>query len=58
MAAPRDATRVQEEIVDAVRRGDDAGVDTLLGRFARVADFEALMSLRRALLEKPDDETG
>ncbi|WP_159057974.1 hypothetical protein [Streptomyces sp. NRRL F-5755] len=49
---------MQKEIVDAVRRGDDAGVDTLLGRFARVADFEALMSLRRALLEKPDDETG
>ncbi|MFH8594718.1 MULTISPECIES: hypothetical protein [Streptomyces] len=46
---------MQEEIVDAVRRGDDAGVDTLLGRFARLADFEALMSLRRALLEKPDE---
>ncbi|WP_158813073.1 hypothetical protein [Streptomyces rimosus] len=57
MAAHLDATHVQEEIVDAVRRGDDAGVDTLLGRFARVADFEALMSLRRALLEEPD-KTG
>ncbi|MFH8349478.1 hypothetical protein [Streptomyces sp. NPDC018045] len=57
MAAPTDAMRVQEEIIDAVRRGDDAGVDTLLGRFARVADFEALMRLRRALLEAPE-ETG
>ncbi|MEV5597297.1 hypothetical protein [Streptomyces sp. NPDC052496] len=53
-----DAMRVKEEIVDAVRRGDDAGVDTLLGRFARVADLEALMSLRRALLEQPDESGG
>ncbi len=55
MVAPVDAMRVKEEIVAAVRRGDDAGVDTLLGRFARVADLEALMSLRRALLEQPDE---
>ncbi|WP_199931420.1 hypothetical protein [Streptomyces sp. CB02923] len=55
MVAPMDAMRVKEEIVDAVRRGDDVGVDALLGRFARVADFEALMSLRRALLERPQE---
>ncbi|MFD7666521.1 hypothetical protein [Streptomyces sp. NPDC059788] len=55
MAAPMDAMRVKEEIVDAVRRGDDVDVDVLLGRFARLADFEALMSLRRDLLESPQE---
>ncbi|MFD7206154.1 hypothetical protein [Streptomyces sp. NPDC059893] len=39
-----------EQIVSAVREGDDTGLPALLGRLAREADVRAALVLRQRLL--------
>ncbi|MFF1594070.1 hypothetical protein ACFVY0_39160 [Streptomyces sp. NPDC058286] len=45
-----------EQIVSAVREGDDIGLPALLGRFAREADVGAAFALRQRLLRDLLDE--
>ncbi|MFE5995171.1 hypothetical protein [Streptomyces sp. NPDC056453] len=45
-----------EQIVSAVREGDDTGLPALLGRFAREADVRAAFALRQRLLRDLLDE--
>ncbi|MFI8186723.1 hypothetical protein ACIF70_40510 [Actinacidiphila glaucinigra] len=47
-----------QQIVAAVREGDDARIHVLLQDFAREADFSAALALRRQLYRDLDADQG
>lgn len=55
---PTALRQVIEQIVTAVREGDDARICVLLERFAGEADLSALLMLRRQLYQDLDAHPG